>query len=78
MIQEEVLGNVKKLDPTKAPLRTLFQVKNTATIRDIRTYRLYTTARDDSAGSEPDAAQKVFAPAQTVSVVSCRTHMMIG
>ena len=67
VIQEEVRGNEKTLDPSAAPLRTLLEVRGRATIRDIRTYRLYITpSRDDVVDT---GAQIVYEPASTVSVI---------
>jgi hypothetical protein len=71
VIQEQIVGDEKKIDPAAAPLRTLLEIKGQALVRDIRTCRDYVSAALSGPSStiRSVATTKVFEPASTVSIV---------
>ena len=67
VIQEQVVGNERKIDPAAAPLRTLLEVRGQVVVRDIRTCRDYVSP--GLSRSIAHTLSMVFAPASTVSIV---------
>jgi hypothetical protein len=67
VIEEQVVGNERKIDPAPPPLRTLLEVKGQAVVRDMRTSRDYVSPV--RAGLSRNTRTIVYEPAPAVLIV---------